>query len=63
MYLEACESQNSVDLYLFLYKKSVVNWSEKSVRFEFFMETAFEIGQILWDFTSQCEIWHVWILY
>ena len=23
------------------------------------MGIAFQIGQILWDFISQCEIWHV----
>ena len=27
---------------------------------ELFMGIAFQIGQILWDFISQCEIWHVW---
>ena len=27
----------------------------------FFMGIAFQMAQILWDFISQCEIWHVWI--
>ena len=25
-----------------------------------FMGIALKMGQILWDFISQCEIWHVW---
>ena len=24
------------------------------------MGIGFQMGQILWDFISQCEIWHVW---
>ena len=47
--------------YVYFFIKSVVKWSEKSVRFELFMGIAFQMGQILWDFISQCEVWHVWI--
>ena len=25
------------------------------------MGIGFQMGQILWDFISQCEIWHVWL--
>ena len=31
------------------------------MRFEFFMEIAFQVGQIPWGFISQCEIWHVYV--
>ena len=47
-------------IYVYFFIKSVVKWSENSVRSEFFMGIAFQMGQILWDFISQCGIWHVW---
>ena len=31
------------------------------MRFENFMGTGFQVGQILSDFISQCEIWHVYM--
>ena len=37
----------TVLIYVYFFTKSVVNWSENSVRFEFFMGIAFEMGQIL----------------
>ena len=36
-------------------------WSENSVRFENLMGISFQKNQILWDFISQCEVWHVCI--
>ena len=33
-------------IYGYFFIKSVVKWSEKSVRFEFFMGIAFQMGQI-----------------
>ena len=38
-----------------------VRWSGNSVRFDNLMGIGFQKGQILWDFISQCEIWHVWV--
>ena len=35
-------------IYVYFFIKSVVKWSENFVRFEFFMEIAFQISQILW---------------
>ena len=46
------------DLWLFLFK-CVFRWSENSVRFENLMGIGFLKGQILWDFISHCEVWHV----
>ena len=44
-------------IYVYFFIKSVVlKWSENSVRFEFFIGIAFQMGQILWDFILQCEI-------
>ena len=41
--------------------KCVIRCSENSVRFEILTGIGVQTGQILWDFISQCEIWHVWI--
>ena len=46
------------DLCLFLHKMCL-RWSENSVRLENLMGIGFQMGQILLDFISQCEIWHV----
>ena len=46
-------------MYVYFFIKCVVRWSENSVRFENPMGIGFQMGQILWDFISQCEIWHV----
>ena len=46
-------------IYVFFFIKYVVKWSENSVRFEFFMGIAFQMGHFLWDFISQCEIWYI----
>ena len=48
-------------MYVYFFTKCVISWSENSVRFENHMGTGFQMGQILWDFISQCEIWHVCI--
>ena len=39
--------------------KCVVRWSENSVRLKNPMGIGYQMGQILWDFISHCEIWHV----
>ena len=36
-------------------------WFEISVSFENLMGISFQKYQILWDFISQCEVWHVWL--
>ena len=46
-------------IYVYFFIKSVVKCFENSVRSEFFMGIAFQTDQILRDFISQCEIWHV----
>ena len=48
---EDCEKHNSVR-FVYFFIKSVLKWSENSVRFVFFMGIAFQMGQILWDFIS-----------
>ena len=57
-------------IYVYFFIKCVVRWSENSVRFENLMGIDFQKAQILLDFVSQCEIWHVfnmgilwWILH
>ena len=59
---EACKKPKQCVIYVYFFIKSVVKWFENSVRSEFFIGIAFQMGQILWDFISQCEIWHVCIL-
>ena len=46
-------------IYVYFFIKCVVRWSENSVRFENLMGIDFQKAQILLDFVSQCEIWHV----
>ena len=50
-------------IYVYFFIKSVVKWSANSVEFEFFMGMAFQMGQILWDFISQCEFWYACRIY
>ena len=47
-------------IYGYFFTICVVRWSENSVRFENLMGTGFQMGQILCDCISQCEIRHVW---
>ena len=51
--------QQSV-IYVYFFIKCDVRWPENSERFDNLMGIGFQMGQILWDFISQCEIWHVW---
>ena len=44
---------------VYFFIKCVVRWSEISVRFENLMGLDFQKAQILLDFVSLCEIWHV----
>ena len=37
-------------IYVYFFIKSVVDWFENSVRFDFFMGIASQMSQILWDF-------------
>ena len=46
-------------MYVYFFIKCVVRWSENSVRFENLTGICFQMGQILWDFILQCEVWHV----
>ena len=53
-------------IYVYFFIKCVLRWSENSVRLKFLTHLkSFEgsmwhqMGQILWDLISQCEIWHV----
>ena len=46
-------------IYVYFFIECVARWSEKSVRFENLMGIDFQKAQILLDFVSQCEIWHV----
>ena len=46
-------------MYVYFFIKYVVRWFKNSVRFENLMGIGFQMGQILWDFISQWEIWHV----
>ena len=53
------KKQQSV-IYVYFFIKCVVRWNENSVRFANLMGISFQMGQILWDFISQCEAWHIW---
>ena len=46
-------------IYVYFFIKPVVKWSENSVRFEFLWELPSRWARILWNFISQCEVWHV----
>ena len=46
-------------IYVYFFIKCVVRWSENSVTFDNLVGIGFQMGQILWDFISQCETWHV----
>ena len=57
--LSLCWAHSHIVGFVMLPLKFVAKWSENSVRFQN-MGIGFQMGQILWDFISQCEIWHVW---